>query len=534
MISFRTTHVILLALLAAIAIMTSPIRAERETVPDAPISIIPVNSDRDQYNPIDTAPPLNPCHTVTPVVLVPGVPATFMGSSIGGYFGCSLFPSRFVWEAFTITQCSNVTLDFCGTYPRFDNAWLALAQGCPCATRTYNSVYETQSCSDGNFTINWSGLAAGTYYYPVMSDPATGAYGPYRIHVVANPVSSYCPATAELTDEHISDVVVGDINNSSGPGLVNNYSDFSAIKTQMVQGVSYPITVTIGNSYSSDQCGIWVDWDNDMCFGANEKITVTGTPGHGPYSAAIVAPCNIPVGERRLRIRLTYTGVVAPCGATTYGEVEDYTIKLVAHPVVSPLATVAPDPQYAYYAHAVSPMINTIYVGNFADGFLISDVSLWTIKVNGEWPTNVSLLPSQTGFYCGVLKMQMPLANFIDNYGAIFDTTHTTFTVTGNFNDVSATPFAITGEVSLIGHASTSPGQFIVPPTEVVLPGDFDVNGALDISDLVAILSYIFASGAAPANLMIGDVDCSGNLDIADAVLMISYIFGKGEAPCGR
>jgi hypothetical protein len=62
--------------------------------------------------------------------------------------------------------------------------------------------------------------------------------------------------------------------------------------------------------------------------------------------------------------------------------------------------------------------------------------------------------------------------------------------------------------------------------------GDADHSGAVDISDAVYLISYIFSGGTAPIPLAAGDADCSGGPDISDVVYLISYIFSGGAAPC--
>jgi hypothetical protein len=62
--------------------------------------------------------------------------------------------------------------------------------------------------------------------------------------------------------------------------------------------------------------------------------------------------------------------------------------------------------------------------------------------------------------------------------------------------------------------------------------GDADRSGAVDISDVVYLIAYIFSGGSAPVPLAAGDADCSNGVDISDVVYLISYIFSGGEAPC--
>jgi hypothetical protein len=148
----------------------------------------------------------------------------------------------------------------------------------------------------------------------------------YTITVVA---PDYCAASGGCF-EHISGVVVGDIDNNSE---CSEYADYTSISTDMPIGVDHEITVINGNPYAGDQCGIWVDWNQDLDFDdPDEMIAVSGTPGLGPYTATITPPPGALLGDTRMRIRITWTGAVDPCGDTSYGEVEDYTITVVAAP----------------------------------------------------------------------------------------------------------------------------------------------------------------------------------------------------------
>jgi hypothetical protein len=204
-------------------------------------------------------PPNDNCEDVTPVVLTKAVPVTYTGTTTGATADCLDFEGDNAWLAFTIGFYANVTLDYCGTSPAYGNAWLNLTMACPCAGFTPAGAWNVSSCGDGNVTINWSGLAPGTYYYPVLNDPANGADGPYTIHVVANALTSYCAAGASTCDEYISNVTVGTINNSTL--CPSGLCQLPALSTNIVQGTCHRSPSQMDIPCTSDQCGIWVDWD---------------------------------------------------------------------------------------------------------------------------------------------------------------------------------------------------------------------------------------------------------------------------------
>ena len=164
----------------------------------------------------------------------------------------------------------------------------------------------------------------------------------YNINTVISPPEvtlAYCSASGGC-DEYIGNVQVGDINNPSG---CDGYADYTAISTNMNPGESYLITITNGNPYSADQCGIWIDWNQDEDFDdAGETISVSGTPGNGPYTAAIIPPQTALSGNTTMRIRIMWWGTLDPCGTTTYGEVEDYTINITGWLSLNPLSGTIP------------------------------------------------------------------------------------------------------------------------------------------------------------------------------------------------
>lgn len=137
---------------------------------------------------------------------------------------------------------------------------------------------------------------------------------------------AYCIGTGGC-GSFISSVRVGDIENYSNCG---EYQDFTELSTTMIVGNSYDITITNGNnSFATDRCGVWIDWDGDESFTDETPINVSGSPGVGPYTATIIPPDGAVTGPTRMRVRIARTTSLSPCGLTQYGEVEDYTINVI-------------------------------------------------------------------------------------------------------------------------------------------------------------------------------------------------------------
>jgi hypothetical protein len=84
-------------------------------------------------------------------------------------------------------------------------------------------------------------------------------------------------------------------------------------------------------------------------------------------------------------------------------------------------------------------------------------------------------------------------------------------------NDCGITPF-------------TEPWAFIPCGTQ---HGDLDYSSAVDIDDVVYLISYIFSGGPAPDPDWTGDANCDTTADIDDVVYLVQYIFSGGPEPCG-
>ena len=137
----------------------------------------------------------------------------------------------------------------------------------------------------------------------------------------------YCAASGG-GDEYISGVVMGDINNTGTSA--SGYADYTDMSTDVSGGDEYEITITNGNEYPTDDLGIWADWNQDEDFDdeGEELICEGDNSGQGTFTFTV--PSGAAAGTTTMRIRIKYSGsdCGSPCGSTTYGEVEDYSLNV--------------------------------------------------------------------------------------------------------------------------------------------------------------------------------------------------------------
>jgi len=140
---------------------------------------------------------------------------------------------------------------------------------------------------------------------------------------------AYCDASGGGNAEFIKRVTIGDINNLTE---YTSYSDFTNQSTSLDVGKSYEFYVSVGNYFERDQCGAWIDWNQDEEFDEDmivlEIMPDLSDADSTVFMATVTVPNGVPTGSTRLRVRLRYTGDLLPCGTTNWGEVEDYTVNV--------------------------------------------------------------------------------------------------------------------------------------------------------------------------------------------------------------
>lgn len=160
------------------------------------------------------------------------------------------------------------------------------------------------------------------------SDIGNGQVEEYTINVKSTALT-YCDAQATSTSnsfERIVNVKFADIDNASTALYNNNgYEDFTNIVGNVQTNNKYPIEVKISNFYG-DKTSVWIDYNQDGVFTDNEKTNMTVNAATS--TGVVKIPSDAKLGKTRMRVRTTYSTDPQPCGNTTFGQVEDYTIDI--------------------------------------------------------------------------------------------------------------------------------------------------------------------------------------------------------------
>ena len=181
-----------------------------------------------------------------------------------------------------------------------------------------------------NDNLNTSLSTATTFYRAVVT--CVGNSGNSTpVQVTLNPQSAcYCAAGATSTlFEKISRVQYANINRASTAtaGYENFITDTATVQRQN----PVPITVTISNPDPADRVMVWIDLNQNGTFTDAGELLYTSPTGVGPHIGNIVVPATATLGYTRMRVRMYDTSLgpnATPCGNSSYGQVEDYTVNI--------------------------------------------------------------------------------------------------------------------------------------------------------------------------------------------------------------
>jgi hypothetical protein len=156
-----------------------------------------------------------------------------------------------------------------------------------------NVTYTPPTLGSTTIHVRFSPTGSPAYYSGNITNVGGGATTK-NVAITGTSILTYCSAGSTTCDEYIAQVQVGTINNTT-TCTTGGYADYTIQTTNMNIGSGYNITVTNGTPYTGDQCGIWVDWNQDGDFDdTDEAITISG--GVAVFNATITPPTGATLG----------------------------------------------------------------------------------------------------------------------------------------------------------------------------------------------------------------------------------------------
>jgi hypothetical protein len=92
------------------------------------------------------------------------------------------------------------------------------------------------------------------------------------------------------------------------------------------------------------------------------------------------------------------------------------------------------------------------------------------------------------------------------------------------------------GQPTPIGHPDPDTtykllSGFIYTDGQIYIPGDVNMDCAVELGDVVYLINYVFKSGPCPQPMKAGDVNCDCLVELGDIVYLINYVYRGGPPP---
>lgn len=249
---------------------------------------------------------------------------------------------------------------------------------------------------------SFTGLINGSTYYVFIRSNCGGTFSAWT-STSFTLVSTYCAAgstdTTHIIENFTTTGGITNINNTTSAPGVNCYSDYTAQAVSQYAGSSFNFSTVLNDPFpNSLYKRIFIDWDNDRVFDAGTELVFDSIDYDTPGSGIIAIPSSIAPGNYRMRVMsFQVLPRFEPCGiSSSKGEVEDYTITVLAPPTCSDnptgitfnqttstggvLSWEAPvNPPVNgydyYYSTTISPAFGTAASGSVAAGVTSANIS---------------------------------------------------------------------------------------------------------------------------------------------------------------
>ncbi len=229
-------------------------------------------------------------------------------------------------------------------------------EGTPTTIITGNTVVfnDLSFGPDPILNYSWS-FPGGTPSSANTAGPHTISYNTSGIYDVSLTIGDGASTDTETKTKHITVFdcsncpSYGNMNYQTSTRLVNfntinnaslkpaAYNDYTSISTEVTKGLTYDLSLNINTDGAySVFSKVWIDWNQDCDFlDAGEEYDL-GSAYNGDNEPSSYSPLSISVptgavlGNTIMRVTTSFSGYAGPCETGFDGEVEDYTINVIA------------------------------------------------------------------------------------------------------------------------------------------------------------------------------------------------------------
>lgn len=232
----------------------------------------------------------------------------------------------------------------------------------------FNTMAHSIMTSNDNYTVT-AGLDETTVYYwriKVQNNCELGEPSAVRSFTTSDDV--FCTQVGNNTnDEWIGSVTIADVTNTSGDD--DGYANYTNIIIPVNPNQSYDFTLTPewAGSLFNEYWQVWVDYNHNNSFEDDgERIFNSASANQNVETGSFTVPNDALTGDTRLRVTMSYNGSVNNCSDFTYGEVEDYTLRITAPLAVEWLRfSATPQDKQVLLNWEVAQEYNTAYYNIF-------------------------------------------------------------------------------------------------------------------------------------------------------------------------
>ncbi len=254
------------------------------------------------------------------------------------------------------------------------------------------SIENGGSVNDREITVKFT--APGSYNITLTADNDNGQTVEEKTNHVD--VISYCNPAVNIptvADVGITRVKINDINNESDAAKDGGFKDYSNdISTSLVLGQTYSVEVHRKTTVNNVNRRVWIDYNRDGDFDdVNELVASEVNSPNAIFTSNFTVPGiqdGVIAGEAKMRVAIGLANTnLPPCGPTSVGEYEDYTVFLTLDDMAPMITVIGSD---------TSIEVNTMYVD---PGFTAMDNIEGMIVDPSRLFTDNGVDTSQAGIY---------------------------------------------------------------------------------------------------------------------------------------